>query len=487
MPLFTLSTRFPSSFPWLWKPSNESSQRRLSFANLEMNVGNAMSMIVSITMALLLVHQIQGQNATDPLGFLARGGKIAFLFVVRGHMPLEDVWREFFGFQADPQYYSIHVHPHHGFKYSPTSFFYGKEVPHRQNVRWGGMSQVRAIKSVVREALKDPANEWMVLMSETCIPLHPFPVWRTAFAKQNKSMINACAMHPSEMETDTRWRPSLDTVGMTKDKWRKSATWFALNRRHSWVFVNETEMEKGWESVPCCDEHYLPSTLAFHGMDNETTCSDGFCHVLWDSLLASHPHMYGADEIGKPLFDKFNRAVGKGEGFSQLCSGNPDHCHFTARKFSPNAKFPILENIHLILNDNNTGVVYNNDQWSHFNEKLRVDSGNVTKYYLMEPGYMREIPDLFTLKEMHLNISRAKPLTDDDKTAHPFGAKYPSRKDYQLLKAPKRMYIYLVLNGKRHGIPNMQTLSKLGMGLHNVTITSESDIEQIPLGDPISA
>ena len=138
--------------------------------------------------------------------------KIAFLFLVRGHMPLEEIWREFFNFHANQSHFSIYVHPHHGFKYHKSSFFYGKEIEGTQNVKWGGMSQVRAIKNLVKAALKDPLNDWFTLMSETCIPLHPFPVWHHAFANQTKSMINACAMDPSEMETDTRWRSSLDEV-----------------------------------------------------------------------------------------------------------------------------------------------------------------------------------------------------------------------------------------------------------------------------------
>jgi hypothetical protein len=160
----------------------------------------------------ILQHPFVGcaMNATDWIN--EKEKKIAFLFLVRGHMPLEDVCREFFGWNANPNHYSILVHPHQGFRYHKTSFFYGKEIAQTQNVKWGGMSQVRAIKNLVREALKDPLNEWFTLMSESCIPLHPFPVFQQAFAKQNKSMINACAMDPSEMETDTRWRPSLDEV-----------------------------------------------------------------------------------------------------------------------------------------------------------------------------------------------------------------------------------------------------------------------------------
>ena len=144
-----------------------------------------------------------------------KDGKIAFLFLVRGPMPLEDVWSDFFGWKADPSYYNIYVHTHEHFKYHNTSFFYGKEIQ-SHDVKWGGMSQVRAIKSLVRVALRDPLNEWFCLMSESCIPLHPFPVWLHAFQGQKKSMINACPFSPEEMETDTRWRPSLDKVRLSR-------------------------------------------------------------------------------------------------------------------------------------------------------------------------------------------------------------------------------------------------------------------------------
>lgn len=371
---------------------------------------------------LAVIFTILHMGGECDVGFIEGDKKIAFLFMARGHMPLEDIWREFFGFQANASHYSIYVHPHHGFKYHKTSFFYGREIPHIENVKWGGMGQVRGIKNLVREALLDPLNDWFCLMSETCIPLHPFPVWRQAFQKQSKSMINACAMDPSEMETDTRWRPSLDQVGMVKSQWRKSATWFGLNRKHSKVFVDEIALEKGWESVPCCDEHYLPSILAYNKLDNETTCTDGFAHVHWDSLVASHPHLYGAEEVTIATFNAFNKQVGAGAGFSQLCSGNSDICHFTSRKFSGNAKYALLENIDLILNDNKTNTVYNNDQWGHFNEKLRVDrNGSDSKYFLIENSYLRSIPDLLTLTYMHLNHTLAQDLTDLDRKDHPLG------------------------------------------------------------------
>ena len=42
--------------------------------------------------------------------------KIAFLFLTRGPMPLEDVWREFFRWRAKHSQYSVYVHPHSGYR-----------------------------------------------------------------------------------------------------------------------------------------------------------------------------------------------------------------------------------------------------------------------------------------------------------------------------------------------------------------------------------
>lgn len=112
-----------------------------------------------------------------------------------------------------------------------SSFFHGKEVVDGiRSVKWGGMSQVIAIKSLVRAALLDERNVWFMLMSETCIPLVPFEKFYTTLMQNDKSVINACAMDPSEMETEARWRPSLTHAGFKKSQWRKSATWFALIR-----------------------------------------------------------------------------------------------------------------------------------------------------------------------------------------------------------------------------------------------------------------
>lgn len=269
---------------------------------------------------------------------------------------------------------------------------------------------------------------------------------------------------------------------MVKSQWRKSATWFALNRRHALVFVNEKALEKGWESVPCCDEHYLPSILAYYNLDNETTCSDGFAHVQWDSLIDSHPHLYSNNEIGVQLFTKFKKSISDGPGFSRLCSGNADLCHFTARKFGGRSRFTLLEKINLILDDETSGIVYSNNQWDHFQSRLRIVKGS---YFLSEDLTLRRIPDLQTLTLMHLNASRAVQLNDLEAAAIELGPDYPSRLDGQLFKMHHDREIYLISGNIRRSIPGMDTFNRLGLSMKNVVTTTRAYLEEIPLGPPL--
>lgn len=342
------------------------------------------------------------------------------------------------------------------------------------------MTQVKGIRLLVQEALLDPLNEWFCLMSESCIPIITFPKWRNALLSQNKSVINACPMNTGEMELDSRWRSPLDSVGMKREYWRKSATWFALNRKHAEIFATEVQMDSAWESVPCCDEHFLPSLLAKHHVDNETTCTDGFVHVVWPSIFASHPRTYSGDEINSQLFASLHRAVGDHPGFNMQCSGIKDVCHFTARKFSSTAKYQLLENIDLILSEDD--YPYTGNPWDHHTDKLR-HSSNYSQFYVIENDVIREIPDNITAYYMNVNLDKATLLTDLDMQDYKFGSPIPSRRDGMLIKSAKQRLVYYMKEGHRHGIPNIDTFFKLGFNLEDIKVLSDSDLEQITIGD----
>jgi len=61
--------------------------------------------------------------------------KIAFLFLVRGELPLRPLWEKFFA--GHQELYSIYVHPDPSYTGSlpPDSVFYGRMIPSKVRVR----------------------------------------------------------------------------------------------------------------------------------------------------------------------------------------------------------------------------------------------------------------------------------------------------------------------------------------------------------------
>lgn len=417
--------------------------------------------------------------------------KIAFLFLSRGPMPLEELWSEFFTWRADPKEYSIYVHTAAGYEYPTDSIFYKKNENLAAAVEWGKMSQVRAIKRLVREALKDPLNERFCLMSESCIPLVSFPRWKSVMFNHDKSIINACPMEGME---EYRWHSGLDSTEIKVKDWRKSATWFTLNRKHAWVFVNETETESHWEKVMCVDEHYLPTILAWKGMENETTCSDGFAYVHWPSAIASHPTTFSGSDINRSFLKALERPIDihyTNSQFSQTCSGYEELCHFTARKFGANAKVPLLMHLKYLLGDEDHP--YDRYQWAKYVRKLRRTMGDDGEHvYIVDNGQIRQLPDNTTVHALlHMvrfhesGLTEIPLLTEEDRTHNKMAQPYPSRKDGTLYKVNRNREIWYMKSGHRHSIPDMDTFFALNCSVGDIWTIDAGDMDLLPIGPAI--
>jgi hypothetical protein len=91
--------------------------------------------------------------------------KLAFLFITRGPLPFEPIWRRFFLWRTKGSEYSIYVHCpsgtaffksihfdlkhslllyHLDYKYHSDSIFYGKEISNRTSLHWGGFDIMSA-------------------------------------------------------------------------------------------------------------------------------------------------------------------------------------------------------------------------------------------------------------------------------------------------------------------------------------------------------
>lgn len=308
--------------------------------------------------------------------------KIAFMFVIQRELPFEDIWREFFTWHADRADFRIYVHAHPKFHFSRYSFFSNSQVPNRLSVQWGSLSLVAANQMLVREALKDPENEFFALFSETCIPVQPFSVWKKLL-DHNKSLIHACT-HKEDRTNTNRWN---DQLGLPIEMWRKTENWFGIIRKHAEIFASMNISK--WENVFAADEHILASTIAAMGLENETTCGY-MTRVSWNlTVNVAHPLSLTEKNITKDLLLGLH-SPGPG-GYHFPCSGIPNICHFSARKFDRTAAKPLFDNLHLLFDDDtdadaaHSHTSYDNLQYYRLFPTLRQDPHHKNRFYAINP------------------------------------------------------------------------------------------------------
>lgn len=100
--------------------------------------------------------------------------RIAFLFIVRGEIPHEPLWKRFL--EGHKGKYSLYVHAAPGFTFPENSMFRGNEVPSKPCPRFS-RGIVDALRRLMAYALLDPRynNRWFVNACEATIPLRAFP------------------------------------------------------------------------------------------------------------------------------------------------------------------------------------------------------------------------------------------------------------------------------------------------------------------------
>lgn len=128
------------------------------------------------------------------------------MFLTRGPMPLEPIWREFL--EGDPagggvhwsELFALHTHPAPGYEYPPASIFHGTEVAGRRRVVWGEHSVVTAERALIRAALVSPSTMRFLLASETCVPLWSRATLYLNLMSRQRSEINTCRDLKSKQE-----------------------------------------------------------------------------------------------------------------------------------------------------------------------------------------------------------------------------------------------------------------------------------------------
>lgn len=266
---------------------------------------------------------------SDEISVKKEVSKIAFMFLVKGSLPLAPLWEEFF--KRHKGFYSIYVHSDPSFNSSmemENGVFHGRRIP-SQEVQWGRFSMVEAELRLLANALLDVSNQRFILLSESCIPLFNFTTIYSYLINSTQTYIESYDdVGPTGRG---RYKPSLGPTVMVRH-WRKGSQWFETDRDSALEVMSDHGyfmlFKRACGKFACYgDEHYLPTWMNVNARERNSNRS--LTHVDW-SNGGCHPARYRRIHVTVEFLNKLRS--------NETCTYNrksTDICYLFARKFFP--------------------------------------------------------------------------------------------------------------------------------------------------------
>ena len=283
-------------------------------------------------------------------------GKLAFLFLTRGPLPLSPLWSAFFE-RAPRSLYNVYIHapPSYvpwdastGIAALPAGSDNAPLPPNWRyingsvTVEWGDVSMVDAERRLLATALADdPGNARFVLLSESCIPLRSFSIVHDHLMREPRSFVDSFA------DVQGRYNDRMSDEGVPASAWRKGSQFFALNREHARLAVADAVVfdalsrhcvtcvgdDGGNTSFCAADEHYLPTLFALHGLEGDIV-RHSLTYANWSRVERSHPKRFAVQEATPELISQMRAMteyIRPLEREHMDCGGD---CWLFARKFT---------------------------------------------------------------------------------------------------------------------------------------------------------
>ncbi len=256
--------------------------------------------------------------------------RVAFLFMVRGPIPHEPVWRQFF--QGHEELYSIYVHAaasnsdSHESLYPNNSIFNQRQIPSKPLSRFG-ISMTEAQRRLLAYALLDNTvpNSWFSLVCESSVPVRSFGYVYNYLMNSELSFVEAFFAWEW-------WRQgwvTTDTPQLQDHVMRKGEAWFSVHRRHAGLIVGDffifPKFKEHWREGGISAEIYLPTLLNIidpFGIANRSTT-----YVNWTNPSTdSHPETYTRTNITDELFVGIQNQTRNTQGMYVMGTRHQD-CH----------------------------------------------------------------------------------------------------------------------------------------------------------------
>ncbi|KAL2608968.1 hypothetical protein R1flu_027541 [Riccia fluitans] len=276
--------------------------------------------------------------------------KIAFMFMTPGPLPFESIWHEFF--KGHDGFITVYVHASENGSFGWKSpYFIGREIPSNK-VYGGRIDTLDEERLLLAHALLDPANMFLVLLSESCIPLYDFNYVYTYVMNAETSFVDSFE-DPGPQGRGRyldQMRPEI-----SPEDWRKGAQWIAVHRKHALiimldhVYYNKVKNfckpgveQENFNCVP--HEHYIPTFL--HIIDPTGTANRSLTYADW-SEGKRQPRSFGKDDLTPheimkmQVIDTVTHKTSENpavvERTACMWDGKQHPCYLFARKFKPDA------------------------------------------------------------------------------------------------------------------------------------------------------
>lgn len=255
--------------------------------------------------------------------------KIAFMFLTRGPVILAPLWEKFF--KGNQGLYSIYVHSDPSFNGSEPegSVFHGRRIASKE-VQWGNVNMVEAERRLLANALLDFSNQYFVLLSESCIPLHNFSTIYSYLMNSSQTFVESYDL-PGPVGRGRYNHGMAPTIVL--EQWRKGSQWFQMDRNLALEVISDKTyfpvFQNHCKGSCYADEHYLPTfvTMKFGGRNANRTLT----WVDW-SRGGPHPSKFIRTDVTPDFLERMR------SGSSCEYNGSKTNvCFLFARKFTYNA------------------------------------------------------------------------------------------------------------------------------------------------------
>lgn len=206
--------------------------------------------------------------------------RIAFLFLTRGPIPLEPVWRKFFS--GHESQFSIYVHVHDADYTFPTeSLFHNRTIPSKPIQKFE-TSLPEALRRLLAYALLDATvpNAWFHLACDASVPIRGFDYVYNYITNSNQSFVEA--FYPTSPWWRANWKEN-STMVVPDKLMRKGEFWVTLHRRHAGVVVGDQyvfpRFQHNWYQWGLTCEVYIPTLMAV--ADPEGIAHHSLVYVNW--------------------------------------------------------------------------------------------------------------------------------------------------------------------------------------------------------------